>query len=62
MTAKDAKERSEGLRNYITIQNKKGKKIIGGIAIYVNGSWRYNDNEKYEYNPKDLSRWKVLDL
>ena len=31
-------------------------------AIYVNGTWRYNDKDKYEYNPNDLSSWKVLDI
>ena len=62
MTAKDAKERAEALQKYIKMQNKKGKKLFGGIAIYVNGSWRYNDNEKYEYNPNNLSSWKFLEL
>ena len=58
----DAAPRAEALQKYIKEQNKNGKKIIGGIAIYINGTWRYNDNEKYEYNPNDLSSWKVLDL
>ncbi len=62
MTAKDAKERAEGLQSYIKRETKKGKKIFGGIAIYVNGTWRYNDSEKYEYDPNDLSSWKVLNL
>lgn len=58
----DAKERAESLQRYIKKQNKSGKKIIGGIAICVNGTWRYNDKENYKYNPEDLSNWKVLDL
>lgn len=58
----DAKERAESLQRYIKKQNKSGKKIVGGIAIYVNGTWRYNDNEKYNYNANDLSNWKVLEL
>jgi type III restriction enzyme len=62
MIAKDAKERAEGLQKYIKKQNKKGKKLWGGIAIYINGTWRYNDNEKYEYDPSDLSNWKILNL
>lgn len=62
MTAKDAKERAESLQKYIEKQNKKVKKLKGGIAIYVNGTWRYNDNEKYKYDPHDLSNWKVLEL
>jgi len=62
MTAKDASERAEALQKYIKSNNKKGKKLLGGIAVYENGTWRYNDNEKYEYNPNDLSSWKVLEL
>jgi len=58
----DAAPRAEALQKFIKKQNKSGKKLMGGIALYVNGTWRYNDNEKYEYNPKDLSKWKVLDL
>jgi type III restriction enzyme len=58
----DAKERAESLQRYIKNQNKKGKKLIGGIAINQNGTWRYNDNEKYKYDPNDLSSWKVLSL
>ena len=44
------------------MQKKKGKKLIGGIAINQNGTWRYNDNEKYKYDANDLSSWKVLNL
>ena len=62
ITAKDATERAEALQKYIKKQNKNGKNLKGGIAIYVNGTWRYNDSEKYQYNPSDLSSWKILDL
>ncbi|PIN77840.1 hypothetical protein COV15_01235 [Candidatus Woesearchaeota archaeon CG10_big_fil_rev_8_21_14_0_10_34_12] len=58
MTAKDAGPRAEGLQKYIN----KNKNVWGGIAIYVNGTWRYNDKEKYEYNPNNLSEWKVLEI
>ncbi|MDO8728695.1 MAG: DEAD/DEAH box helicase family protein [bacterium] len=61
-TAEDAKERAEGLAKYIKGQKKKGKKLFGGIVIPVDDQWRYNDKEKYEYNPKDLKGWAVLDL
>lgn len=60
ITAKDAKERAESLQKYIKVNKKKN--LIGGIAIYVNGTWRYNDNDKYEYNANDLSSWKVLNI
>lgn len=64
MTAEGAKERAEALQKFIKKQNKGGKKLIGGIAIYRNGSWLYNANEKYEYDDSDLSGsgWKVLNL
>jgi type III restriction enzyme len=58
--AKTAKERAEGLANYIVIENKKGKKLFGGIVIQDKSSWRYHPGKKYYYNPKDLSSWKYL--
>jgi type III restriction enzyme len=58
----DAAPRAEALQKYIKEQNSKGKKLFGGIAIYINGTWRYNDNIKYEYDANDLSSWKILDL
>lgn len=61
-TAEDAKGRAEGLAKYIKEQNKKGKKLFGGIVINVDGNWRYNDSEKYNYNPNDLKDWKFLEL
>lgn len=61
MTAKDAKTRAEGLANYIKTENKKGKKLWGGIAIFVNGSWRYNDNEDYTFDESNLDKdWEFL--
>lgn len=60
MTAKDATTRAENLVRYIKTENKKGKKLWGGIAIFVNGSWRYNDQETYNYDDTDLSKWKLL--
>jgi len=64
ITAKEeeVKERAKALYKYIKTQTKKKKKIIGGIAIPINRTWRYNDNEKYKYDPNDLSNWKVLNL
>ena len=62
MTAKDAKARAEGLAKYIKTENKKGEKLWGGIAIFVNGSWRYNDQEAYAYDETDLSKWKLLNI
>jgi type III restriction enzyme len=58
----DAGPRAEGLQKYIKEQNKTGKNLWGGIVIYVNGTWRYNDNETYTYDENDLTSWKLLDI
>lgn len=60
ITAETTKEKAEGLAKYIKEENKKGKKLFGGIVIERDKSWRLNDNEKYSYNEKDLSGWKFL--
>ena len=62
ITAKDAKGRAEGLQKYISEQNDKGKNLWGGIAIFENGSWRYNENEVYTYDKNNLSEWKILEI
>jgi len=61
-TAEGAGPRSDGLQKYIISENKKGKKLFGGILIDVNGTWMYNDNKKYSYDPHDHSDWKILEL
>jgi len=60
ITAKEAGPKAEGLQKYIN--SNKNKKLLGGIVIESRGSWRYNDKEKYNYNPNDLSEWKVLEI
>jgi len=62
LTAETAKSRAEGLAKYIAEQNKKGKKLYGGIVLKEKNSWRYHDGSKYEYNPNNLKDWKFLDL
>ena len=54
------KAKAEKLQKYIKEQNKKGKKLFGGIVIRKNNNWFYNDSEKY--NDADPKQWKVLDL
>ena len=61
-TAETAKSRAEGLAKYIAEENKKGKKLFGGIVLKDKNSWRINDSKKYEYNPSDLKNWKFLNL
>lgn len=60
--AKTAKERAEGLAVYIESENKHGKKLLGGIVLKDKNSWRFSDTKKYSYDPKNLSKWKFLDL
>ena len=57
-TAKIAKSKAEALSKYIKIN--KHKNLFGGIAIFEDGEWLYNDNEEYEYNDNDFSDWKPL--
>lgn len=60
--AETAKTRAEGLFKYIESQNKKGKKLFGGIVAPDKNSWRLNDNKNYEFDDKNLSDWKFLSL
>jgi type III restriction enzyme len=60
--AKTATERAEGLAEYIATENKKGKKLFGGIVLKDKNSWRFNDSKKYSYDPNNLKDWKFLDL
>jgi len=61
-TAEEAGPRAKGLQKYIKEQNKKNRKLFGGIVINVQGTWRYHNKAKYDYNPEDLSNWKVLEI
>ncbi|HMU99321.1 MAG TPA: DEAD/DEAH box helicase family protein [Chitinophagales bacterium] len=61
-TAKDAGLKSEALQKYIKDQNKKGKKLSGGILIKDNtNKWRVNRKEKYSYDLNDLRDWDYFD-
>ncbi len=33
---------------------------VGGIVIAANGTWYYNDNEEYAYQPGSTDRWKLM--
>ena len=60
--AQTAKDRAEGLAAYIKNENKKGKKLFGGIIIKDKNSWRINDSKEYAYDLNDLKNWKYLDI
>jgi len=62
ITAKEAKYKAEGLQKYISKQKNKGRNLWGGIVIQTDGTWRYNDQAEYKYDPKKLSEWKILEI
>ena len=61
-TAADAGTKHDGLYKYMQAENKKGKKLIGGIVVDDNGTWRYNDKKEYHFDENDMSDWKILDF
>jgi type III restriction enzyme len=61
ITAKIAKEKAEALANYIQEQNNTGKNLWGGVVVFKEGSWRYNDSSEYVFDENNLQNdWKFL--
>lgn len=61
-TASDAKSRAEALQAYIKDQNSKGKNLVGGIVIKdETKKWRVNQQDNYNYDHNDLSKWDYFD-
>ena len=61
-TATSSKSRAEALRVYIVEQNKKGKKLIGGIIIKDDTKkWRVNQQGTFKYDKNDLTDWDYFD-
>jgi len=62
----DFKAKSDGLREYIKNENKKGKKLFGGIVANTDqknyrGRWVYFDKISKELKD-DFSNWKDLEI
>ncbi len=62
-TIKDAREKSDGLQEYI----KKHKNISGGIVANTNskdfsGRWMCYKGQGKELNPDDFSNWDLLEI
>lgn len=62
----DLKAKSDGLQQYIQEENKKGKKLFGGIVANTDqknyhGRWVYFDKTLEELK-SDLSNWEDLEL
>jgi len=58
--APDTKMKAEELQKWIKEQNKRGKKIIGGIIAKVGDIWKINYNDTYLADA-NYSQWKKLD-
>jgi len=57
------KAKAEALQLYIKEQIKKGKKLVGGIALQVNGEWKTNQKASYNWEKclrNDWSEWANL--
>ena len=57
------KAKAEKLQEYIKEQNKKGKKLFGGIVIEKRDGWKINRKEKYDWGKcerNDWSDWEKL--
>ena len=53
-TARIAKVKAEALSRYV--MDNKSKRVFGGITVFKNGEWLYNDNEEYAYDGSDFFR------
>ena len=64
VTATDSsvKDKAEALAKRITDMNTElgEEKFFGGIVIFENGQWFYNDASNYHYQKGDLTGWKNL--
>ncbi len=66
ITLRDAKPKIDGLYKYIRTQNKKGKKLFGGIVTNTDqrnyrGRWIYFDKNSKELR-NNFSNWQILEL
>lgn len=66
-TQKIAGTKIDGLCKYIQNENKKGKKLFGGIATNTDqrkyqGRWIYFDKPNDELKDNDFSNWKEVEL
>jgi type III restriction enzyme len=55
------KAKAERLQEYVKEQNKKGKKLSGGIAIEKNGRWKINQKDKYDWGKCEKNDWSDWD-
>jgi hypothetical protein len=66
-TQKLAGSKIDGLFKYIQQENKKGKKLFGGVVTNSDqrnyrGRWVYFDKTSKELKDNDFSKWVNLEL
>jgi len=66
-TIKDSREKSDGLQKYLEEQNKKGKKLTGGLVSNTDsknftGRWVVYKGEGSELSPDEFSNWETLEI
>ena len=65
-TQKLAGSKIDGLFKYIQQENKKGKKLFGGIVVNTDrnyrGRWVYFDKQGNELKDNDFNNWVTLEL
>ncbi|NMC23488.1 MAG: hypothetical protein GYA32_06980, partial [Serratia sp.] len=57
----ETKAKAAGLQRYVREENEKGKRLIGGIVLEKDESWRVNDQPDYRHNENDLRMWKFFE-
>ncbi|MCG2690272.1 hypothetical protein L6252_03270, partial [Candidatus Parcubacteria bacterium] len=63
----DFEGKSDGLQKYIQNENKKGKKLFGGLVantdpVHYKGRWVYFDKQSKDLKKNNFSNWQDLDL
>ncbi|MEW6557270.1 MAG: DEAD/DEAH box helicase family protein [Elusimicrobiota bacterium] len=67
LTLKSGKTKIDGLYKYIQSENRKGKKLFGGVVINTDsrnytGRWLYFDKSVDEIKDGDFDNWKNLEI
>ena len=67
ITITDAKDKSDGLQAYIKQENRKGKKLFGGIVTNTQptdfkGSWKYFTGKGKNLVKDKLDNWETLPI
>jgi type III restriction enzyme len=67
LTLQVAKSKINGLYDYIKRENKKSKRLFGGIVTNTNpknyrGRWIYFDKQGEKLKDNDFSKWRILEL